>query len=162
MTHGDDTRRIPLTDGTYALVDAADYDRLSQYTWWRRDDGYAARYYPVRQRMLMHREVLGIAHLPRSAGVTDHINGDRLDNRRANLRFVDRSTNALNRHAPRGVRLRRGKWVARIRINYHLYHLGTFSTEGEAGAIYEAALAGWIERGEVPVRLHGRRPPTKR
>ncbi|HSV99822.1 MAG TPA: hypothetical protein VLI39_06600 [Sedimentisphaerales bacterium] len=39
-----DVRLIPLTEGFYAYVDAADYERLSGYTWWSAS-GYAARTY---------------------------------------------------------------------------------------------------------------------
>lgn len=84
------------------------------------------------------------------AGEVDHINGDRTDNRWANLRLVDRATNAQNERGKRrnkwqsefmGVSPieKTGKWVARICVNGRLRHVGTYATEEEAAEAYLSA-----------------------
>lgn len=78
----------------------------------------------------------------------DHINGNRQDNRIANLRDISQSHNLQNKHHSRGVsglvgvkRGKNGKWCASItpeRASAQL-HLGTFDTPEEAQAAYMAA-----------------------
>lgn len=78
----------------------------------------------------------------------DHINGERADNRIANLRDVDRSTNMSNRKgADRdartgvlGVYKHRQRFVAQRRIHGVHRYLGTFDTAAAAGEAYKAAL----------------------
>lgn len=71
------------------------------------------------------------------SGPVDHINRNRLDNRRSNLRVATYSENALNREisSSRGIRQNRNKserWEAAITVKGERYHLGTFDTEQEA------------------------------
>jgi hypothetical protein len=70
----------------------------------------------------------------------DHINGERSDNRIANLRLATRGENCKNVKAA-GVRFEadRGKWLARICVDYKQMNLGRFATEQEARAAYAAA-----------------------
>lgn len=91
---------------------------------------------------------------PENAGLeVDHINNDRLDNRRVNLRVVTRSTNLRNCRMIGGSSRFPGvywnksasKWIARIRIpsvsgrgNGRRQHLGTFTNEKEAARAYRA------------------------
>lgn len=80
------------------------------------------------------------------AGQIDHINGDRADNRIANLRVVSHQQNQANRktfRSPstsqyRGVHKRGSKWRAQIRINQRTRHIGTFASEEDAAAAYVA------------------------
>lgn len=73
----------------------------------------------------------------------DHINGDRLDNRRLNLRVCTRSSNAKNTSTKVGYKgvhkNHRGKWIAQITKNYNCHHLGTFRTAEEAAIAYNDA-----------------------
>lgn len=91
-------REIPLTKGYTAVVDDADFDWLSQWSW-SYATGYAVRGERTggRQRLVkMHREILG---LPRDfdGREGDHKNGNRADNRRENLRIVTVAQNRQNR-----------------------------------------------------------------
>jgi len=143
--------RIPLTRGRVALVDDADRELVEASGPWypcpsnkttyamanvRRDDG-------GRTTLSMHRLLVP------TADRVDHINGDGLDNRRANLRAADRIENGRNMR-PRGpsgfkgITFRkppwRGKpWHARISYDGKLHHLGCFDSPEEAARAYDAA-----------------------
>jgi hypothetical protein len=91
---------IPLTKGKVATVDKKDYEYLRQWKWYCDACGYAARSAIIdgrKSRIIMHRV---IAKTPEDM-CTDHINMDRLDNRRKNLRVVNKSQNGMNRLAPK-------------------------------------------------------------
>lgn len=71
----------------------------------------------------------------------DHINNNTLDNRRNNLRITTNGANLRNGRVRRnntsgitGVRFRseRGKWEARIRVNYEIHVLGLFKEKSDA------------------------------
>lgn len=72
----------------WALVDAADAPSLLESRWSHdRRNNYAFRNLPSRDAtMQMHRQIAGL--VPGDPRQVDHINRDRLDNRRANLRIV--------------------------------------------------------------------------
>lgn len=77
--------------------------------------------------------------------MVDHINGDSLDDRAANLREATATQNAWNHkkrarktHLPMGVRsMASGKYQARIACNKKMLHLGTFDTPEQASAVYQ-------------------------
>jgi predicted RNA-binding Zn-ribbon protein involved in translation (DUF1610 family) len=78
--------------------------------------------------------------------VRDHINGNRLDNRAANLRYATRQENTHNMagHSKSGVKgatycKRKNRWKAQIRVDGVNKSLGYFDTREEAGAAYAAA-----------------------
>ncbi len=138
----------------YSAVDISDYQNLCQFKWYvrkKRHDFYACRSHtPVRgERQVwvdMHREILGLS---KGDGLfADHVNGDTLDNRRANLRVASSSQNAANRKIYRGkvdkgIYFRKGAkkwpWEARIRVSGRLLCLGSFATKEESMAAYDAA-----------------------
>ena len=94
-------RKIPLTKGKYAIVDPADYNRLSKYNWHAviaPNTCYAARSQTCPStgrttRIPMHRSIIPI---PNNM-LCDHINHVGLDNRTANLRPATAAQNAWNR-----------------------------------------------------------------
>lgn len=82
--------------------------------------------------------------------MVDHINGNRDDNRFANLRAADnaenlqnRGMNARNSSGFKGVHLSRaaGRYAAQIMARGRRYTLGLFDTAEEAAAAYAAAAA---------------------
>ncbi len=83
-------KRIPLSGGPYAYVDAADYERLSRYKW-RVCAGYAARYEKGRAIFMYHQIIQ-----PPKGMVVDHRNGNRLDNCARNLRACTRGGGGRN------------------------------------------------------------------
>jgi len=116
-------KKIPMGGeagkGYYALVDDEDYDRLKERPWHLTTRNYAATCYAPGNSERMHRVIMK-DELSGGESV-DHINGDKLDNRRANLRVVSHSGNLQNQAIRsrgnsmwRGVHReqRWGKWIA--------------------------------------------------
>lgn len=145
---------IRLTNGKPVVVDAADVEFLSQYTWVERTAGHGfcrtsyAMAMPqrdgVRKGFFMHRLLLNA----QPDQFVDHIDGDGLNNTRANLRFATRSQNGANA-APssrntsgyKGVYFSNGhgKWAAAIRVEGARTYLGFYDTKEEAALAYNAA-----------------------
>ena len=80
--------------------------------------------------------------------VVDHINRNKLDNRRSNLHFCNQSVNAHNKTSSSGYKgvhyqkknIKTGKvWVAQITSNYKCRHLGSFTSPEEAAKAYNKA-----------------------
>lgn len=85
--------KIPL--GDFALVDDEDQRLIDGYSWRVNSTGYAMAYYPESNcEVLMHRLVMGCKKS--DGNVVDHINGNKLDNRKENLRVTNQSSNSLN------------------------------------------------------------------
>jgi hypothetical protein len=152
LRYGYAFRKIPLSKGKYAIVDTDDYGRLARHKWYAQKGGNT--YYAVRDRrggrglknkhIPMHREVLKVG----KGLVTDHINHNGLDNRKANLRPATHSQNICNSIITiknksskyRGVYLhRRKKWRAMIKVNRKKMHIGSFDDEAEAARAYDEA-----------------------
>lgn len=143
------TARIPLLgrDGQargYALVDEADASWLNNFRWFLATTGYAVRNTTVKGKptmVAMHRVLLGL--VPGEVWEADHINGDRLDNRRANLRLATRLLNAANTHGRRGSSKypsvhwhpKNRKWIVTLSYNNRSKYIGSFADEDEAGAV---------------------------
>jgi hypothetical protein len=134
-------REILLTKGLVAIVDDRDYPVLRQIEWCvaRRPHTIYAR----NKAVLMHRFILD-----RPSGDVDHINGDGLDNRRANLRVTTRRLNNANAfHRSGGTSrfkgvswdARRMHWQAGICPAGKRISLGRFAAEIEAAVAYDEA-----------------------
>lgn len=94
-------KKIPLTRGQFAIVDDDDYAPLSEYKWHLLTSG-TGPYYAARtdrsngqKAVMMHRV---INNTPDGL-VTDHINGNSLDNRKENLRSLTNFENLRIHHA---------------------------------------------------------------
>jgi hypothetical protein len=83
-------RQIKLNRGYVTLVDDEDYEYLNQFKWYLNSNGYARTTSP--QRMYMH----ALINKPPVGLQTDHVNRDKLDNRRSNLRSVTPLENSRN------------------------------------------------------------------
>ena len=128
------------------LVDPEVADRLAHRSWWLHPDGYAACDITTeagRAIAYLHREVLA----PPPGLLVDHVNGDRLDNRRINLRLATHSENAANskdrprRSGYRGVYPHKptGRWIAQISIAGRVRHLGIYDDPVAAAQAYDQA-----------------------
>lgn len=110
-------------------------------------DGYRAIHRHGRRHQ-EHRLAWIYVHGSIPAGMhVDHINGDKQDNRIANLRPCTRSQNLQNQRRPQrhnktgylGVHLKRNKYQAQIFVDGRVKRLGLFDTPEEASAAYLAA-----------------------
>jgi hypothetical protein len=135
----DKIRYIPLTRGLHAIVDAEDYEWLSQYKWYAQPTVSHQTFHAVRNsrrgKVFMHRMIMPPPH----GMLVDHINGNGLDNRRCNLRICTRAENSRN--GPKragtksrfiGVHPRGGKWQVCVTYKGKEHYLGLFDDEVEA------------------------------
>lgn len=148
-------KTINLTQQRFAIVDDDDYERLNKYKW-RYSTGYAMRAIYVKGKkqigILMHREIINA----RVGMEVDHINRDRLDNRKSNLRECTRLQNEYNKTVPGGTSKYKGvskgykdSWNVQIRFNGKNHSIGSYKSEEEAARKYnEYAL---IHQGEFAV-----------
>lgn len=140
------TARIPLhvrggAVVAYALIDAADAEWASRWRWGI-NEGYARR-----GRTYLHRALLGLT--PGDDIEGDHINRDRLDCRRVNLRAIPHAGNRQNHPSRGGTSSHRGvswiqrsqKWMAYIQVQGQTTSLGLYMTEDEAATAARAARA---------------------
>jgi hypothetical protein len=152
--------KIPLRgikgQGQFTIIDDNDFDLVMQFKWSLSKKGYAQarvpvclkKQYPVKgvqmQRLLLWDKV-------NKGLIVDHINGDKLDNRKENLRLVTMSQSNMNRgliHFDRrqsvfskykGVWWDRNKWRAAITVEGKKIYLGRFFNENEAALAYNKA-----------------------
>lgn len=145
-------KKIKLTQGKFALVDDEDFEKINQHQWWYSRHGYAMRTIhfgprsrPQKRNVSMHRELLGLTH--RSV-LVDHVDGNKLDNTRANLRLSTKSTNGCNRGPTRknksgykGVykHPQCNRWQSTIRVKGKTRYLGLFKKPQEAALAYNKA-----------------------
>lgn len=129
---------IYITGGKVAKVDDLDFDSLNSRKWFL-SRGYATSCEGPVKKMKMHQVILG----KRYGFEIDHIDGDRMNNCRDNLRFGTHAKNMRNL-PPRkwlkfkGVGINGTGWSARIRWSGgNAFHLGTFSTEEAAARAYD-------------------------
>ena len=143
---------VPLTKGYEAIIDAADVPLISAWNWTTvvgRSNIYAFRSYWAdknKRTLYLHRAIMGE---PEGFQV-DHINGNGLDNRRANLRLATGSQNQHNRGANlhntsgfKGVTWHKEaqKWQAQVALGGKNKYLGRYNTAEAAHAAYAEASA---------------------
>ncbi|ASN68056.1 putative HNH endonuclease III [uncultured Caudovirales phage] len=136
---------IPLNGkhgtGKFTEVDDSDFEMLSTYKWNLSNCGYAIA---CRDGKLVRMHRL-LTNAPNGMHV-DHVNHDKLDNRRMNLRVCTPHQNRMNLSKPKGNTYRfkgvsrRGKtgsWVALISHGGQLEYLGVYETEDLAARAYD-------------------------
>ena len=142
MIKQEDVVRIPLGNGVHALIDEADAELVAGYDWRFFKTGYA--YAPVgRKYILLHRLVMNVDS---SKQFVDHIDGDRLNNQRHNLRLCTHAENMRNRTSTTGTSrfkgvyaTKAGTWRSAISLNGVRHRLGTFTSEVKAAMAYDKA-----------------------
>lgn len=138
-------KEIMLTKGKVALVNDEDFEELNKHKWHCNSDGYAVRnLLRGKIKIWMHREIL---QTPKNK-MTDHINGNKLDNRKENLRIANDVTNQQNKigyssNGFKGVckhKNRKNKpYFSTIRVMNRSIFLGGFSSVIEAAKAYDEA-----------------------
>jgi hypothetical protein len=138
----------------YVWVDDEDYDQLNQLNWYMNSDGYAYRTLynkGVQKNIPMHRV---ITNAPEGKDV-DHIDRNKLNNQKSNLRICGRSLNIFNTEPHRknlssGIRgvsysKLKMKWRVRLTLNKK-YIINKFvDSKEEAGKIYKEAVEKMLE-----------------
>jgi len=138
-------KTIQLTQGQVALVDDEDFERVNQFKWYAHKK--KSSYYAVRQvRQTNRKQKMCFLHrfiMDTPDGIlTDHRDHDGLNNQKYNLRNCTKYQNNCNKNKAKdkssiykGVSLvsKRKKYIAHIRINRKIVHLGYFplTPEGE-------------------------------
>lgn len=137
-------KTIPLTQGKDTIVDDDDFEYFNQWKWraekkkGRIENWYAVRHVG-RKQIYLHRILLKVPNKM----VTDHINGNGLDNRKINLRICTQQQNIMNRRKTigvskfKGVSLSHNKWQAGIKKNKRFFYLGLFIDEKDAAMAYD-------------------------
>src|SRR5512145_1943639 len=147
-------KRIPLTQGQFALVDDEDFVRLSAFKWCAYWESHTKSYYARRNSptvngkrgtIYMHREII---NTPKDS-IIDHVNHDTLDNRHENIRICTERQNRYNQSLRcdntsgfKGVvwHKRYEKWYTMISVNGKRKHIGCFSTASEAAVAYDRSV----------------------
>jgi hypothetical protein len=118
----------------FVIVDSDDFEKFGHLRWHLSDTGYATRKNGKVQKL--HRLIMG-----NPVGmVVDHLNGNKLDCRKSNLRVCTPAENSRNRHDIVGVSFdrSRGKYMARHRRKF----CGRYETKEEALRAYQLAKSG--------------------
>lgn len=138
-------KTIKLTKGKETIVDDDIYELIKDQKWHCATNGYAIRNLPREYRQLQKKIRLHQLVMCFPNSIIDHINGNKLDNRRCNLRLCNESTNGANSIIPKnnttgykGVSINPcGTFRARVDKNGQGYYLGTFSNVIDAAKAYD-------------------------
>lgn len=142
------TLKITLTHGEkFTIVDAADYNLIKGFRWAYHPRGYAVTGQQKlaswhKKHVFLHDYLM---RPPRDFCV-DHIDGNGLNNTRANLRVCTHSENHGNKRKLKGASSKYkgvswcntyNKWVALVCCKGKQYHCGRFSSEIKAALAYD-------------------------
>lgn len=120
-----------------AIVDDEDYDSVISEKWY-----LAVGYAQAAGSVYMHRLLMGF---PEGMEI-DHRNGNKLDNRKENLRVATHQQNLFNRSAQKnnvggdkGIHLTKstGRWRAQLKFGKRRIHVGYFDSPEEAARAYD-------------------------
>ena len=128
------------------MVDDDDYEHLVKKKWRLSSKGYVIGYHRIDGKktvVAIHRSIMN----PPEDMVVDHINGNKLDNRKVNLRICTNQQNICNqirdtsKKASRykGVHRDKRKWRSKITFRGNILNLGNYDDEIEAAKAYNKA-----------------------
>jgi len=144
-------RWIPISGDRFVLVDESKYEMLMQFNWGavkqRSDLVDSPTYYAKRtdystgkpKSVRMHRFILNAP----AGYLVDHINGNGLDNRSANLRLATHGQNSVNsrRHNSTGfrgvTRISDSLFIAKVCHNRKILYAGRHKTAEAAALAYD-------------------------
>ena len=134
---GEITKIFFFNTDNYTIIDTEDYPVVREYCWHENDNGYARGGVSRSKHLYLHQLIIGA----QDERVTDHINRNKLDNRKCNLRkcsSIDNSKNTTistnNTSGTTGVYYNksRRKWYTEIRVNGKYIYLGCYAEKQEA------------------------------
>lgn len=133
----------------FALVDDEEFEELSKYSWQVvKAPKATALFYAVRNnpngkpfRIQMHNHIMKLE----KGFIVDHLNGNGLDNRKANFRICTEKENCYNKPSRGGSSIYKGvyyqksvnKWASQLKKDYKTYKLGYYENEIEAALAYD-------------------------
>lgn len=124
-------KKINITQGREVIIDDEDFERVGRNKWSYHHTGYVVRGKP---QISIHRFIIGA----KRGEFVDHINGNKLDNRKSNLRFCNQAQNVHNTASKRGKlkglewRESRRAWAVRIMAYGKRHYVGYFKKTSEA------------------------------
>lgn len=122
------------------LIDDEDEELYDRYRWYI-SGKYARCHINKDETNYLHRLILNAS----KKDIVDHINGNRLDNRKCNLRLCNKYQNAQNksRHSRltiyKGIWKNKKRWGSSIMVKRKKIHIGTFDTQEQAARAYDEA-----------------------
>lgn len=137
-------KKIKITQGKETIVDDKDFKKVNKNKWSYHHSGYVVRGKP---QVSLHRFIMRA----KKRQYIDHINGDKLDNRKSNLRFCTPVQNQYNKFGTRNVqkgiwwREARKAWIVRIQADGKRHWVGYFKKYSEALEAHKMAC----------IKLHG-------
>ena len=154
-------REIPLASGKgVAIVDDEWYPLLSQYKWHLTTKGYVERSIKPGHGVMMHR----VVNMTPPGLITDHVNGNKLDNRASNLRACTNAENTQSRKHKSGKSgfigvseiPSSGRWQVSICHNYKSVYIGSFDKAEDAARAYDVKareLHGEFAKQNFPIEV---------
>ena len=137
-----------LPCGSTVRFDIEDYDIVSKFAWYKSPQGYVIAKTKGKRHDRRCITMHGVVMMRPDGVIIDHINRDRTDNRKNNLRYCSHSQNNMNagkkkarnglpQSKYRGVSWssRINKWQVVVRIDGKLKHLGSYVSELDAAAV---------------------------
>lgn len=143
----------PTHPDTWTTIDLEDLPKVvpfvnqngGQSKWLAHDSGWGCYAIDTNRSTKLHRIIIGAKT---NKQLVDHLNGDKLDNRKSNLRIVTPAENnknvrrkSNNSSGATGVYEERssGLFVAAIQMQHKKLHIGRYDTVSEANIAYRAA-----------------------
>lgn len=147
---------VPLTndDESMGMVSPVDAEWALSDNWQINNGGYLQRCvwkrgFNTSESIKLHLEVAKLTGVWEEGFLVDHINRNKLDCRRGNLRKATKSQNAANTEYSTGISQYKGvsfrtdktwsAWRAYIKVNYQFIDLGSYDTEDNAAIAYDLA-----------------------
>jgi hypothetical protein len=140
--------------GKVAIIDIEDMLALGMFKWYLSTNGYPVATIGGKRTYMHHYlwyTLMGLT-MPPEHDDLDHIDRNKLNACKNNLRTVTRQDGNINRNifknnksGARGVHYVKGKWKAQIQRGKMKKNLGSFATVEEASLAYETAAKAWAE-----------------
>ena len=128
--------------GEEFYFDLEDYDKIKDYQWTTKNGYFEAMTWnpsdSSQHKLRLHRLIMGVEDVKDFSCQVDHINHNKADNRKENLRIVNNTQNSWNKSVWRedgskiGVRLERGKWLTSITVDGKMVRLGVYDNYDDA------------------------------
>lgn len=134
-----------------SIIDLDDFGKVKDYKWCQDSQGYMSTYskgFGHNRRVKIHHMIMN--HKQGRDIEVDHLDGDKLNNRKSNLRFCTQKQNSRNSimsknntSGYKGVVFCKDRterhWKAQIYVNYRNMHMGYFDSRIEAARAYNKA-----------------------